>query len=694
MGPIEFNKKRIFLLIAGALAFYLVFHGLSYSRSDYDNVAAHLPIPEALRPTEHKLPPSAPDPDEIWDLGPDPSPIPEPESPSEPDHAVSPAPSEPTQHLDLHPIAQLMQDADIQWRAYESGISTTFRQTVEKYRSKYGRHPPPAFAEWYKFARQRDVFNIDDFEQVMDDLRPFWAINASEIRIHAAHMWENFDYGVSVIHIRNHKVAKVENHSWRSETMEKVIHKFIEHLPDMDIPMNRLDQPRVIVPWEDMQNHLQVEYDTRAMPAEVMDSFTKGLPELRDMTVHDKTNDHSSRLSEDWIFAPGQQYMNLAAKACPPESPARANVSVAEADTLYKEPTIGLIRNFNLSTDLCTVGPTIQELHGMLYSSSSIIASHKLVPIFGECKVSVNNDILFPANMYYVHDDRYDYDGKEDLDWRDKQENIIWRGVTSGGVQLADNWDRMHRQRLVQLLNGTHMAESGKEVRVLTEEDHAMNKANTTYHAFERFQPSKFIQQRSDVGFTEPMSCIPNCSFYDDYFTWVSPVSLSSQFKSKFVIDVDGHSFSGRWHAFLQSKSLGLKATIFREWHDSRLLAWRHFVPVDNRYDDLYALLTYFSGYGKPYQQHAGEAEDLNPQVFIAPHDKEAQKIARQGREFANKVLRREDIEVYMFRLLLEFGRLIDDNRDHIGYSGDGSEMDKFDSGEENDGRWGIGGFK
>jgi hypothetical protein len=691
MGPIEFNKKRIILLVAGVVAFYIVFHGLSSSSTYFGDVASQLPIPNHLTPTEHKLPPSAPDPDEIWDLTPEPSPTPAPEHAVEP-HAPGSAP--PVQHFDLHPIAQLMQDADVQFRAYETGVSTTFRQTLEKYRSKYGRHPPPGFPEWYKFARKRNVFNIDDFEQIMDDLRPFWAINASEIRIRAAHMWENFDFGVSVIHIRNHKVVKVENPSWRSETMVKVIEKFIDHLPDMDIPTNRLDQPRVVVPWEDMQEHLRVEYGTRVMPPEVMDSFTMDQLGLRDMSILDKADDHSTRLNDEWFFAPGKQYMNIAAKGCPPESPARSNMSVARSDSLYKEPLAGLVTNFNLSSDLCTVGPTIQDMHGMLYSASSIIASHKLIPIFGECKTNVNNDILFPANMYYQHDERYDYSDKEDLDWRDKQETIVWRGVTSGGVQLADNWDRMHRQRLVRLLNGTYMGMAAKEVTILMEKNNGPDKVNTTYEPFERFQPSRFIEQHSDVGFTEPMSCLPNCEFYREHFTWVAPVSLTSQFKSKYLIDVDGHSFSGRWHAFLQSKSLGLKATIFREWHDSRLFAWRHFVPVDNRYDDLYALLTYFIGYGKPYKQHADEDQDPNPQVFIAPHDQEAQKLARQGREWANKVLRREDIEVYMFRLLLEYGRLIDDNRDYIGYSSDGSELDKFDAGEENDGLWGIGGWR
>ncbi|KIX08761.1 uncharacterized protein Z518_03418 [Rhinocladiella mackenziei CBS 650.93] len=691
MGPIELNKRRIFFLVAGIVAFYIVFHVLSFSGDRFRDASAHIPIPGHLTPTGHKQPVPS-DPDDMWDLDPEPSPVVEPAA--DPTNPSSPPPSHAVEHFDLHPIARLMQEADDQWRVYETGISTTFRQTVEKYRSKYGRHPPPGFKEWYKFARKRNVFNVDDFEQIMDDLRPFWAVNASEIRIRAAHMWENSDFGVAVIHIRNHKIVRVDNPSWRSETMEEIIGKFIQFLPDMDIPMNRLDQPRVVVPWEDMQELLKKEYETRTMPPEVMDSFTQEPKDLLDMSIKDKEEDNSTRLDDEWFFAPGQQYMKIAAKACPPDSPARTDITTKEADRLYKESTAGIVTNFNLSSDLCTVGPTIQDLHGMLYSASSIIASHKLVPIFGECKVNVNNDILFPANMYYRHDERYDYNGEEDVDWRDKQDSILWRGVTSGGVQTEDNWPTMHRQRLVRLFNGTYTGQSGTEVKVLTEKREEPANANITYELYDRFQPSQFADRHSDVGFVESWGCVPNCSFYDTVFSWKPQVSLTSQFKSKYLIDVDGHSFSGRWHAFLQSKSLGLKATIFREWHDSRLLAWRHFVPVDNRYDDIYALLTYFIGYGKPDMEHAMEGDDLNPRVYIAPHRKEAQKLARQGREWAHKVLRREDIEVYMFRLFLEYGRIIDDNRNYIGYSGDGSELDKFDAGEENGSRWGFGGWK
>lgn len=684
MGPIEFNKRRIFILIAALVAFFVVFHGLTPGE-DVGSKLSSVPIPGYSKP-QHE--PEFKDDDSSWDY-------PEPPKPTEPvehkeeDHEeqIEAAPTT----VDLHPITRLMEEADHAFRVYEGSISTTFRQTVEKYRSRYGRHPPPGFKDWYQFARKKNVVNIDDFEQIMDDLRPFWAIEPATIRAHAAHMWENEGHGASGIHIRDHQILRVDFPMWRSEIMEEVIKKFINHIPDMDIAMNRLDQPRVVVPWEDMQKMLQKEVETRAMPPEVSDSFTADLPDLLDMAIEDKVDDNSTRLDAQWFNAPGQKYMKIASKGCAPETPARQNMTAEQANKLYKEDLGGFVANFNLSSDLCTVGPAIENLHGMLYSASSIVATHDLVPIFGECKVNVNNDILFPANMYYKHDDRYDYDPSDDVDWREKDNNIIWRGVTSGGVQTAEIWQTMHRQRLVQMFNGTQITMDSKKVNVLTQHHGEGAEEKTTYDSYDRFDPSHFADQHSDIGFVESWGCVPNCSFYDDVFSWKDQTTLTSQFKSRYLIDVDGHSFSGRWHAFLQSKSLGLKATIFREWHDSRLFAWRHFIPVDNRYDDLYALLTYFVGYGEANMEHAMEIGDVNPEVYIAPHDKEAQKLARQGREWANKVLRRDDIEIYMFRLLLEYGRIIDDNRDFIGYSGDGSDLDDFDNGQAASAGWGFG---
>ena len=697
MPVIEFGRRRVFVLLASIGALTLLVNVLSLSGNGVSTKLTNVHLPG--RPN----PPSPPT------QGPSLEHAEEEEEEEEEEETAEVKIEAP----DSHPIHGLRLEADQRWRVYESERSLTFRQTVEKYRRRYGRHPPPGFKEWYKFARNRNVFNIDDFEQIMDDLRPFWAIDPKTIRQHAAHLWENPDDGIAGIHIRNHQVVNLTNQNWRSETLQTIIEKFVEYLPDMDIAMNRLDQPRMLVPWDDMQALLKKEYETRVLPVGAMDNFTNEQDFLLDTAIQDPKDDPSERLDAEWFARPGKQYMELASLACPPDSPARSNMSVAAADATYKHNLGGLITNFNRSTDLCTVGPAIQDLHGFLYSASSIIASKKLLPVFGECKINVNSDILFPANMYYRHDERYDYSPAEDVAWEAKNDTMVWRGVTSGGVQVAENWSTMHRQRLVQLVNGTYMSLANQEVTVISETPQSPKtpRPNKTYENFHHFQPTLFANQHTDVGFVKAWGCIPgDCPFYNDIFSFKAQTSLTAQFRAKYLIDVDGHSFSGRWHAFLESKSLGFKATIFREWHDSRLFAWRHFVPLDNRYDDLYALLTYFVGYngragfqggsggsgGSGDGDGDGDHHDdyANGDVYMPRHDAEARKIARQGREWAQKVLRRDDIEVYLFRLLLEYGRLIDDNRDRIGYAEDGSSLDRFEdtAAEEGAGsRWGLG---
>ncbi|MCJ1274967.1 hypothetical protein MMC21_002766 [Puttea exsequens] len=552
-------------------------------------------------------------------------------------HSDDKLPDNPLEPVDAHPISVLMQEADKAWRKYEEGRSTSFRQTVRNYRKRHGRHPPPGFKEWYKFARKRNVHNIDDFEQVMNDIRPFWAVEPKVLRNLAANMWRDHEAGVSGLHVRNHKVVKETNGAWRSETLRTLVDRIAKYLPDMDIAMNRLDQPRVIVPWEGMQLLLQKEKETRQTPPEATDEFTanmEGLCDLADETSGGPTD------NPGWYPHHGKQYMEIASEACPPESPARSNSTTStEAEALYKDRLGGLITNFNRSSDLCTVGPQIQDKHGLLYSSSSMIATRRLVPIFGECKVNVNSDILFPANMYWKHDERYDYDDKFDVEWEEKADSMIWRGVTSGGTQNADNWRRMHRQRLVMAVNGTEMA--GKEVRILTEQPEKRGE----YENYREFHPSTFVGNHTDVGFTEAWGCVPDCSFYDNVWTFKPQVALGEQFKHKILVDVDGHSFSGRWIAFLESKALPIKATIFREWHDSRLFAWRHFMPMDNRYDDIYTLLTYVLGVGKPHDQQDPNEKLSNGKAYVAMHDVEAKRMATQGREWAKKVLRRDDIQ-------------------------------------------------
>lgn len=66
------------------------------------------------------------------------------------------------------------------------------------------------------------------------------------------------------------------------------------------------------------------------------------------------------------------------------------------------------------------------------------------------------------------------------------------------------------------------------------------------------------------------------------------------------------------------------------------------FVPVKVDYTDLYDIMAFFSG-------------DLNHEHG---HEELAKRIAQQGKEFANKYWRWEDLEAYTFRLYLEWARV------------------------------------
>lgn len=513
----------------------------------------------------------------------------------------------------------------------------------------------------------------------MDDLRPFWAIEPRTMRRRAARLQETD--GISGVHIRD-KQVKLTNPSWRPTVLAGFIERFIEYLPDMDIPVNNMDQPRVIVPYEDMQALLKVEEQSRRLPSTTKDRFTQGLGDFLDLSHEKHDWGEDAATDPQWFFyAGGKNYMDLVRLACPPGSPARnPEMTTADAAKLYMTPLGNFVSDFNMSTDLCTVGPSILNQHGFLYASSSLVASQRLFPVFSECKTNVNNDILFPASMYILKDPRYVYDSTYDSSWEEKRDRLVWRGVTSGGIQTVDNWQTMHRQRFVLLTNGTRMMTQG-DVPILTET--ADQQYQPSY-----FNASSFAQEYFDVGLTDEWACIPDCGFYDGVFSIKNPIPFGEHFKDKYLADIDGHSFSGRWRAFLFSKSLGIKATIFREWHDSRLFAWRHFVPLDNRYNEFYSLMTYFLGNQPPSSPPDNENEtredtyDSYKQgetANLPAHDSEAKMIAIQSRDWAQRVLRDEDLEIYTLRLLLEYARLLSDNRDVIGYAGDGSELDSFD---------------
>lgn len=131
--------------------------------------------------------------------------------------------------------------------------SHTLREAADAYRRRRRRHPPPGFDVWYQYAKDNGAIIVEEFfDQIYHDLNPFWGINPRSIREHAASMAlnHNLQNGISV---RNGR-ARSNGDSFFISRWRDLIETIQHLLPDMDIPLNDSDSPRLIVPWERIKN--------------------------------------------------------------------------------------------------------------------------------------------------------------------------------------------------------------------------------------------------------------------------------------------------------------------------------------------------------------------------------------------------------------------------------------------------------
>jgi hypothetical protein len=84
-----------------------------------------------------------------------------------------------------HPIPLLMDDAERRFRNLLSRQSRSLRAAAAEYKRRYGRNPPKGFDAWWRFVRANKVKMIDEYDGLMEDLEPFWAITGEEFRSRA-----------------------------------------------------------------------------------------------------------------------------------------------------------------------------------------------------------------------------------------------------------------------------------------------------------------------------------------------------------------------------------------------------------------------------------------------------------------------------------------------------------------------------
>ncbi|KAF4876539.1 Beta-1,2-xylosyltransferase 1 [Colletotrichum siamense] len=535
----------------------------------------------------------------------------------------------------------------------QANQSRTLDEAVRNYRVRYGMPPPPKFDKWFEYAMENGSPIIDDFTQINDDLLPFWGVQPEVLRQRTSHALALPWLGMGGLRIRGGKIdispGTPGSHMWMMESMQEMIEPFAQHLPDMDFAINLNDECRVAIPFEDTQALQNDGLDSRARllsnPALKPFDASKQLWPNNDTVLGPKVK---SPYFADHIR--DEIYYDFVAPACPPDSPARntrwwsrreacRDCLLPHAVRVYENglENYPVVSNWTAATDLCHQ-PDLAYLHGFLLSPAAAIFTKAPFPVFSQSKTSGFADILIPSPWNF--DDKAGYDEESDVEFESKENVMFWRGSATDGYAARGSWQSFLRARFVAAAN-------------MWENAWTMPSATAAEGEVVRSDAGP----RFDVGFVgEWRKCHEgDCDAERDTF-WdghdeptKNKVKFQEHWKYAHLMDLDGAGFSGRFIPFLRSKSLVYRSGVFRTWLAERVHAWRHYVPVDVRLHELKGLLWFF---GVDYEGKIRAAQ-----------------IAEEGRVWAAQALRKEDMRIYMFRLLLEWGRLVDDGREELGFA-------------------------
>jgi hypothetical protein len=618
-----------------------------------------------------------------------------------------------------HPIDELISNADIQFGWLLSKQKYSVNDAAAAYRTARGRHPPPGWAKYVEWCEENEVLMIEDFYDPMyRDLAPFWSVPAETMRVFPQ-QWHR------TLSIRDGKVRLFEYGppmpaKWIFLWEAAVNSLPVADLPDVDFAFNLDDEPKLF------PSHETVSKAVASAEADRLAHVNTPLSEIDDDfgKLGKFNKELSEAASEDmtfkWSERPASRPLwDVVRDSCPPDTPGSTAESVTDFTTPMDWTAMsnashlqhGFVKDWRLSKSACA-NPEIRNIHGTFIAMRNggfdqpkdmrdrwaII--HDLVPLISGCKISgINADILIPPAVEFEEFEGtkhgYAFNSANATAWHKKESRFIWRGAGSGGWHADNNWTRFHRQRLVAMLNSSLVSEHyrAREWGKLPPEhvpgldqlpyNFAMPSTKDPYSLSHLWAPKPVeavktwlgeMSPEDEAGFTH-MLCgnhtlwfaVKSCFYMDASYKALENIPMDQQFQYKYLPDIDGNSYSGRFLGFLQSNSLPIKASIYDEWHDGRLVAWKHFVPMDNSFMDLYGILEYFAGYDAKKIEGA-EADESRGR---SAHDEEAEKIAMQGTEWAERALRKVDRLAYIYRLILEMARLSDERRLKMGWVDD-----------------------
>ncbi|KAG6827890.1 hypothetical protein H0H92_010053 [Tricholoma furcatifolium] len=520
-----------------------------------------------------------------------------------------------------HPIFGLIRNAEAAWEAKLARASKSLHEAVAEYERRYTRLPPPGFDAWWAYVEKHGVQLPDEYDQIYEDLEPFWGMDPRDLQ-RMQEEWED--------HRDSYTLGKADN---------SPIYVVNSSLPDDEQARRVLGGPA----YEFMDLLRDVEDSIPAFRAVFSPHDNPNLP--TDWELKHQALEHAAAGTFLDLDDPPPVKLNGWLAGCAPESPAILSPLDWDAPAPAQK-TKTFIHNHKLAMDPC-LHPSLLLLHGQFLSHGKGPVPHRFMPPqFSYSPTRLHHDITPAVPINWVAD----LPDGANPDWDDKvDERLQWRGGNTGIWHASHTrWRETQRVRAVALA-GIDGGDGRENVTILRGLPEGQKVGNGEQVRWARWAPAML-----DVAFAnKAWSCEPEtCEELERIFEFRRPQDVKAAGSYKYILDIDGNGWSSRFKRLITSNSLIFKSTVYPEWFTDRIAPWVHYIPVHTDLSDLPDSLTFFRG--DPNGQDA--------------HDDLAKKIATAGREWSLTFWRKEDLTAYMFRLFLEYARVMNVDRLEMNY--------------------------
>jgi hypothetical protein len=491
-----------------------------------------------------------------------------------------------------HPIVQLHERAQKEFDAVLQRQSKTPDEAVTEYTRRYGRTPPPGFRQWVEYALAHGSPIIDDFDAISHGVHRFSNLTTADVTRRMREATEN-----KIGEVHNDGIEKcvfVEGKFSQgcrnfADPLTKLLGDAWKIAPDVEFLINFLDEPSVLLGQHG-------EGDGSVSP---------------------------------WRDLSHRSITTTVAEACRLRGNSTSDAIVGDPIQTYGLP---FVQDVGAARDLCQ-HPEYGSGHGFLMCPATFRHMRTEIPMLSQAAPYPFSDILYPSTHYGLKSSLYKQ--SEDRAWDRKKNAVYWTGSSTGGHWSQNTWRHGHRQRLATL--ALH-----KDERNFT----YLRRSSDAGVGVQPYTTNAFHNSLFDIALTKIVGCDDEvvCDEQRRFFNIPRPIDSESRpFRYRFVLDIDGNSYSGRFYRFLASHSVPLKVSIFREWHDERLVPWLHYIAVSQSMNELPELMRFLATTSKG--------------------QKISHRIAEAGREWYFKAMTPIHQGIYLYRLMLELAWLQDESR-------------------------------